>query len=324
MNNNVQDTTGVHVNVCDTNFYPANEAFPAFREAVASAFMPWLLEDKSKSDFGARMAGLSTKCGSFGRTRMTPLTGIRNKLEVSNSPEVCLYANYVISGRLIVEQGDKTTTANEGDLIVYDSTLPLKHIKMGDVAFEDLSFSIPKDQIGSAGHIFENIAIPSAKIIAPLLSCFNFFAHNFSSATLDELDAVATACAALLSVASGHSTDQRNEAFGLMTNRRAQEMLRYIDAHIRDIELSPSAAAGHLGISVRYVHKQFAMCGTTFSDYVRSKRLESIRLDLLADAGRRQSIANLAFSWGFNDLSTFARAFKKKFGCAPRDYRSKF
>ena len=75
---------------------------------------------------------------------MTPLTGIRNKVEISKSPEDWLYANYVMSGQLFVEQGDQVTTANAGDLIVFDSTLPLKHVKVGDGVFEDLTFSIPK------------------------------------------------------------------------------------------------------------------------------------------------------------------------------------
>lgn len=320
-----QDASGARLNICDTELYSAHQAFSAFREAVAGAFMPWSLERPPTNEFNARIANFSTKFVSFGRTRMTPLIGVRNKPEISKSPELCLYANYVISGRLVVEQGGKTTAANKGDLIVYDSTSPIRHIKLGDGAFEDLSFSISKSHIASEGRIFENVAIPHAKIIAPLANCFEFISQNISSASPEELSAIGAACAALLAVAPGRSAEQQDsEAFDFMSGRHAREMMHFIDAHLGDSELSPRAVAEHLGISVRYVHKQFASVGRTFSDYLKSKRLEHISFDLVSDAGRHQLISNLAYRWGFNDLSTFNRAFKKKFGCLPSEYRAKF
>ncbi len=54
------------------------------------------------------------------------------------------------------------------------------------------------------------------------------------------------------------------------------------------------------------------------------KRLDLVRQDLISDACRHQPIFALAYRWGFNDLSTFIRAFKKRFGCPPRQYRLKF
>jgi AraC family transcriptional regulator, positive regulator of tynA and feaB len=315
----------LHLNICDTEFYPDRDGFSAFREAVASAFMPWLMERNSDAEFSARIVSMSTEFGSFARTRMSPLTGFRNKIELSKSPERCLYANYVIAGQLAVEQGDTVTIANKGDLIIYDSTLPVKHIKLGDCPFEDLSFSVPKARIASLDKTFSNITIPNAKIIPPLASCFSFLMRNISSAQPDELGAVGAACASLLPVAVGHVIEaMHDEAFEHGSSYYARELMKLIDAHIGDIGLSPSVAAESLGISVRYVHKQFAMMGTTFSSYVMSKRLELVSRDLVSDTGRQQPIFVLAYRWGFNDLSTFIRAFKKKFGCSPRDYRARF
>jgi AraC-like DNA-binding protein len=255
---------------------------------------------------------------------MSPLTGFRNKSELSKSPERCLYANYVLSGQLFIEQGDKVTAANKGDLIIFDSTLPVKHIKVGDGVFEDLTFSISKEQIGSADQVFENVLVPASKISAPLAGCFTFLSQNIISAHPEELVAVGAAFAALLPVAAGYCTDDRpHELIDLTPNRYDREMLKFIDHHIADEALTPSAAAEHLGISVRYVHKRFATFGTTFSSYVRAKRLELIRHDLVSEGGRHQPIFALAFRWGFNDLSTFIRAFKKEFGCTPREYRAR-
>jgi AraC-like DNA-binding protein len=85
--------------------------------------------------------------------------------------------------------------------------------------------------------------------------------------------------------------------------------------------MSPAIAAQHFGISVRYVQKLFAAGGTTFSAYIVAKRLDNIRDDLDSPSSRNHSISSLAFRWGFRDLSSFNRAFKKRFGCCPKHYR---
>jgi hypothetical protein len=38
----------------------------------------------------------------------------------------------------------------------------------------------------------------------------------------------------------------------------------------------------------------------------------------------RPRVTDLAYKWGFTDLSTFSRAFKEKFGCSPLEYRARY
>lgn len=315
------------LNICDTEFYSARDGFAAFREVVSKAFMPWQIEKESEADFRARIVTFSGEFGSFSRTIMSPLTGIRNAAEISKSPERCMYASYVISGRVAVEQNGTLTTADKGDLVIFDSTLPVRHLKIGDEPYEDVAFNIRKERLGMSEAIFNNIVVPKTKIIAPLASCLSFVSQNISSATPDELSAIGAACAALLPVAAGCSNDDQGSQVSNMSGGQghyARELMLFIDANIGDIELSPGMAAKNLGISVRYVHKQFAMYGTTFGNYVTAKRLELISHDLVSPMGRHQPIFALAYRWGFNDLSTFIRSFKKRFGCTPREYRAKF
>jgi AraC-like DNA-binding protein len=114
------------------------------------------------------------------------------------------------------------------------------------------------------------------------------------------------------------------ESFEPPSSHYGRELTAFIDEHLATAELSPRFAAEHLGISVRYVHKQFAAKGMTFTSYVTTKRLEFIRRDLISAACRNQPIFTIAYRWGFNDLSTFIRAFKKKFSCSPSQYRARF
>lgn len=94
-----------------------------------------------------------------------------------------------------------------------------------------------------------------------------------------------------------------------------------IEAHLGDHELSMSTIAARAKMSSRYLQRLFGRQGETFSDYVRRRRLERCRLDLLAPRCSDQSIAEIAFRWGFRDQAHFSRAFGAAFGASPREFR---
>ncbi|TLD69894.1 helix-turn-helix domain-containing protein [Phragmitibacter flavus] len=58
--------------------------------------------------------------------------------------------------------------------------------------------------------------------------------------------------------------------------------------------------------------------GKTFSAFVNQVRLESVCRDLTTTT---ETITNIAFSNGFNNLSSFNRMFRKVLKCSPKDYR---
>ena len=92
-----------------------------------------------------------------------------------------------------------------------------------------------------------------------------------------------------------------------------------IDQHICDPELSVAAIAAAIGVSPRYVQMLFAAEGTTPSAFIQDQRLR-----LAAEQLRRPGapcITEVAMAVGFNDLTHFGRAFRKRYGVAPRDYR---
>jgi AraC-like DNA-binding protein len=99
-----------------------------------------------------------------------------------------------------------------------------------------------------------------------------------------------------------------------------RRILTQIERDLKDPLLSPASLAGKLGISVRYVHKLFAMEGRTCLSHISERRLLRARSDLLS-ADNKLRISTLGYHWGFSDPSSFGRAFRKRFGCSPRRLR---
>lgn len=106
-----------------------------------------------------------------------------------------------------------------------------------------------------------------------------------------------------------------------LTRFHLHRILSYLRENLRDPELSVKHVAKALGISMSHVHRLFAFEGCTVSEWLWRERLEGCAADLSSATEAHRSVGDIALSWGFNDLSHFSHAFKKRFGAPPRDWR---
>ncbi len=309
------------VNVWDSHGLAAQNAFENFREGVCSTFMPWSIEQRAHSDFHCRIESLETEVGSIAHCRTNSFDASRTSGDLTRSAWDCVYGNYVVSGSYEIDQFGRTTTAKKGDLILYDSATKLNAKVRASQLYADVPIMIHKGVFGSsniADQLVGNFVVKQGSLIAPLDSSLSFIARNMLSIPPEELAALFDAVARMLPAAvQGEHRAPRMR----IRQEVARELLDHISREISNPDLSPSSAASHLGISVRYVHKLFARSGTTFSTYVNNERLDRIYADLACSSNSSQLISNLIFRWGFNDLSTFNRQFKRRFGMTPKQCR---
>jgi len=101
-----------------------------------------------------------------------------------------------------------------------------------------------------------------------------------------------------------------------------QRLHRYVEQHLGDPDLDANRIAGHFAISGRYVQAIFARAGTTLSQYLLERRLQSVAERLRQEDHRR--ICDIALEAGFNDVSHFCRRFRQRFGVSARDYRARY
>ena len=87
----------------------------------------------------------------------------------------------------------------------------------------------------------------------------------------------------------------------------------------RDIDLD--ALASRHAVSARYIRMLFENDGTSLTDFVREQRLQRARSMFLSPRYASRKIAEIAFEVGFNDLSYFNRAFRRRFGQSPSEAR---
>jgi AraC-like DNA-binding protein len=128
---------------------------------------------------------------------------------------------------------------------------------------------------------------------------------------------IAETLARLIGIACGAAATEQPDA---VRAGRLVEAKRHIDRHLGDPDLSPTSVAAALGIGVRTLHLLFEPTGTSFARHVLRRRLEECRTALLSCPTR--AVTDIAFGWGFSNLSTFYRAFQAAFGMRPGDLRA--
>jgi AraC-like DNA-binding protein len=104
---------------------------------------------------------------------------------------------------------------------------------------------------------------------------------------------------------------------------RASHLTRidaFLRRHLHDPDLDPHKVANGCGISVRYLHELLRDTNQTLGQWIRDQRLAAAR-EKLGSAGDKESIAQIAYRFGFSDHAQFSRAFRAQFGLSPRDYR---
>jgi AraC-like DNA-binding protein len=124
---------------------------------------------------------------------------------------------------------------------------------------------------------------------------------------------------ALLELARGVLRHELDDVEPRLVPALARAAMEIADSRLADPELSPSSLARELNVSVRTLHRAFAMTEEPVTAYIRRKRLEQARLELAAPIGRL-SVSEAAARWHFADSSHFIRAFKKQYEKTPAQF----
>ena len=107
---------------------------------------------------------------------------------------------------------------------------------------------------------------------------------------------------------------------GLYTENTLQRVLNFIDRNIkRGVTLDE--AADHVNMSACYFSKYFKKeTGVNFISYVTGRKIDYAKEMLLYTD---MPVINIAYELSYNETGYFSKAFKKKVGITPTEFREK-
>jgi AraC-like DNA-binding protein len=116
--------------------------------------------------------------------------------------------------------------------------------------------------------------------------------------------------------------DERTLTTGNSSVREAHltRIESFVRRNLSNSDLDPETIARGCGISSRYLHELFRDTNQTLGSWIRDQRLEACRATL-RDPSNRQTVAEIAYRWGFGDQAQFSRTFKAAYGLPPKEFR---
>lgn len=267
---------------------------------------------------------VSLRLGSYGAVgvcaaRATATTVRRTPRLAREDTEPMVFLSLQRSGHSIVVQHDREAVLGPGDFAIYDTTAPYS------LLFEDgldaTFFRIPRAVLAmtdaavrqaSAVRISNPFAGLTAQYLATLAADTAITSGGYgAAAAVPTVELIRAALSAQLG-------DDREP----LDNTLAARILADIRRHVADPELSPAAVAARHYISVRYLHRILQREGIRFSAWVRQRRLEATRRDLIDIRSAGLPVAVVARRWGFTDPAHFSKAFRAAYGVSPREWRA--
>jgi AraC-like DNA-binding protein len=100
-----------------------------------------------------------------------------------------------------------------------------------------------------------------------------------------------------------------------------QRIVRIIDQELHNPKLCPRLIAERLDISESTLYTIARNGELRIGPHIVERRLDRCREQLDDPRLAHRSITEIAFAWGFKDLSHFSRRFSARFDKSPRDYR---
>lgn len=295
--------------------------FSDFQKVFERTHFHWDLKNQGRDDFHA---GVKRRVyDDFVMTQIIadPLMGTRTAADVKKSDDHYFCLLYLEGGRSLLSQGVNETTVEAGSIALWDSTRPA--FFNATQRLHQCSLLIPHALATTCLPGIEDLCglqVSSSSGMGALLLSHLKKLH----ASIDEIDAqdrpAILRATVELATAAFRPTQENlsGTAFKRALLMRVQE---FIIANLGEPDLGPQKIAAAFRFSPRYLHRLFSEFDITVSDWIKRRRLQRSLHELRDDRFNSQSITQIALKNGFNDSSSFSRAFKAEFHVSPRDAR---
>jgi AraC-like DNA-binding protein len=236
-----------------------------------------------------------------------------------------LLLSALLEGQCAWDQDCRQAINAPGNVVLLDTRRPF--LVSAQSPTRSHTFTIPRFELEARLGSIAGLTARTMDVRDPVMG----IAAGFLAMLPDRMDAfdgptsLQIASQALDLVALALSTETQKSVRALSSSRGIAllRLKSVIEARLTDPDLKPGVAATAAGLSVRYANELLSLEGTSIERYIVARRLERCRRALEDPTQMHRTIADIAFNWGFRDLSHFARRFKAAFGLAPRDYRNR-
>ncbi|MER5840620.1 helix-turn-helix domain-containing protein [Streptomyces prasinus] len=308
--------------VYSNDHLPAAERYEWYCDLLRRKFLPSTVTSEEIHDFRAFVRHLDMGVAQVGVLEYPPL---HSRVREQGLDMYWLYLN--VHGRQTATSGRREVNLASGELVLLDTGRPFDAWAhpMGSQT-RTISLALPREAMALPQRTLDRLVTTPLDCGTGTGALLASFLHRLVADTRSygphdgvRLGAVLTDLAVATLAHHGDAED----ALPVEIRHRAllADIHAFIDRHLGTRQLTPEAIAAAHHISVRHLHRLFRERGTTVGEWIRRRRLERCRQDLLTPACAELTVQAIGARWGFGHASEFSRAFRSAYGVPPGAYR---
>ncbi|WP_369370015.1 helix-turn-helix domain-containing protein [Promicromonospora sp. Populi] len=298
------------------------ETADAWEDVVSSCFVPLNCLGFEPA-FHGRMAHAALDAGlSVSLVTTSGTSAERSARLAAHAGSDDLHLSLQRSATGLVCAGGQRVAVRSGSVSVYATDAPyyLDYSAPGQqqliVQVSRSSLGLPRDLLDAARR---RLAVPG---LAAARTLFGFVAGQVPGGVGADLwVADAAVVARDLAVAMLRSSFATAPVLPRTPDGLRVAVLDFVRENAAEPTLDVDGIARRHYVSRRRLYDLFEALGTTPGEHLRAVRLRAAA-ERLADPADLRTVADIGYACGFDDATTFTRAFRRVFGVTPREFRA--
>lgn len=244
----------------------------------------------------------------------------RGHIERGATDEIFICRQF--SGQLMLEQDGHQVGLKAGDVTLLDPAVP--YVARFSGGSELLVLKVRRKalegRVGRTRQLTARALPPTAdaQLTSAYLGLLPFHANGLSTAVGECIEPH------LLDLIGLSFSRPRSGAVAQGSSARALVRARLraaVEANLCDRSFGVAAAAQAAGVSIRYANAVLAEEETSIMHLIQTRRLERCRQALADPLQAHRKVSEIAYAWGFSDMTHFGRRFKATYGLLPSEFR---
>ena len=230
-----------------------------------------------------------------------------------------------IGGTLVLEQEARDVHLEAGDMTLLDPTLPYSgNFSSGSNL---LVVKLPRRalaaRVGRSREMLARVMKPgdaeaglASSFLGMLPAHLGKMSQTAEKIAMDQtLDLIALSLAGMMQSCRPRVSSARSAVS--IAVRAA------VESRLHDPKLTATMAAAAAGVSVRYANAVLAEENSSLARLIQERRLAHCQRAFDDPLQTHRSVSEIAYAWGFSDMTHFGRCFRKAYGLSPRKYRGR-
>ncbi len=293
-------------------------------EAVSSIFFPLDVRFNDPARFSGVLEHWSFGQVSLSRFRSDPVFYTRERRHLNHGTDEDILVTFARHSDTVFSQNGVTLTCGRNQFVIERSHSPYEFVQKdaNELWVLKLPLALLKQRLRSLDRYTSFVFDAETGVGGLLSDTLRLLPHRMANAEDAARESIGGYIVDLLALAVESDERVLGSRGASVKTAHLARIERFIRQNLANRRLSPEMIAAHCGISARYLHELFTANGTSVGRWIRELRLAACEQQL-REARRRDSIAEIAYRWGFGDQAQFSRHFRAQFGCTPSEHRAR-